>query len=55
MWGAGSGLIGLPGTKRQDRKVWKVEAKGAAVEDYNSHQALGRGRLRTARPLPMRP
>lgn len=30
IWGAGSGLIWQPGTKRQDGKVWKVDAKGSS-------------------------
>lgn len=55
IWDAGLGFSWLSGTKRQDRKVWKLEAKGAAVEDYNSHNAPKQRRLRTEHRLPMRP
>lgn len=55
IWGAPSGLTCLSDIKRQDRKAWKLEAKGATVKDYNSHHAPGHGRLRTERRLPMRP
>lgn len=54
IWANGSGFTCWSGTQRQDRKVWKLEVKGAA-EDYNSHHAPAQRRLRTERRLPMRP
>ncbi|KAB0397698.1 hypothetical protein E2I00_019147, partial [Balaenoptera physalus] len=49
IWGARSGLTCLSDIKKQDRKAWKLEAKGATMQDYNSHHAPGQGRLRTER------